>query len=346
MGDFDFLPGSIHRLGAPQSQQDDAGLWWVFSGFSNGMKQNETYVPDQAVGNEEYITANFVPGVQVTFLTSPTGLKLDVDGRVNWPGYGFIWGAGESHKVTAPAIQTDARGRKYQFTGWSNKGTAVQDIVVPNDRNGGLTMTATYQLLGQVRIITSPLGLGMNVDGVECLTPCIFDRESGAQMQIVAPKSIGDTSTSRRDFGNWSTGDATNKLLHFILAGGAIRARGPGDVQLLAPFRRRVLPRRRSGKCDGRGQRRLSLPPLGWGLDRIVFERPSHHDQPPRHHRQAGKSSLYRAGWSEERRGGDSRRNRCPGFDHRYLRRESLGSPGSAPGESSGANLGEYHRVG
>src|SRR5262249_10745273 len=45
VGDFDFLPGSQHKLAAPQSQTDDAGLWWVFSGFSNGLGNNSTYIP-------------------------------------------------------------------------------------------------------------------------------------------------------------------------------------------------------------------------------------------------------------------------------------------------------------
>jgi uncharacterized protein (TIGR03437 family) len=208
-GDFDFLPGSPHRIGAPQSQRDDTGLWWVFAGFSNGLKQNEIYIPDQRVSTPDLITANFVAGVPATFLTSPAGLKLDIDGRQNWPNYNFIWGAGETHSVSAPAMQTDSRGRKYQFAGWSNKGAASQEITVPNDRYAGITLTATYQILGQVQITTTPLGLKITVDGSECTTPCTFDRESGAQLQAAVPRTVPTSALARYEFEAWTNGQTT-----------------------------------------------------------------------------------------------------------------------------------------
>jgi uncharacterized protein (TIGR03437 family) len=210
MGDFDFLPGSQHRIGAPQSQKDDAGLWWVFSGFSNGLKSNDIYVPDGLTATPAYITANFVPGIPATFLTTPGGLKLEVDGRQNWPGYNFIWGAGEQHRVSAPATQTDSRGRKYVFVGWSNDGTAEQFVTVPNDRFG-MTLTAKYQILGQVRVTSQPPGINVTVDGADCKTPCTFDRESGSQMTVQAPPTVPASFLQRYDFDNWD-GQATSLL--------------------------------------------------------------------------------------------------------------------------------------
>ena len=42
-GQFDFLPGSVHHIGAPTPQHDNAGNYWVFSSFNNGLGQNATY---------------------------------------------------------------------------------------------------------------------------------------------------------------------------------------------------------------------------------------------------------------------------------------------------------------
>src|SRR5262249_43087096 len=71
IGDFDFLPGSKHLIGAQVAQQDDAFRWWVFTGFSNGIPNNTYYTADGNPGNAEYIVANFAPGYPATFLTLP-----------------------------------------------------------------------------------------------------------------------------------------------------------------------------------------------------------------------------------------------------------------------------------
>ena len=46
------------------------------------------------------LTANFVPGVNVNFLTVPAGLSLNVDGRSNWIAYAFVWGVGDTHTAS------------------------------------------------------------------------------------------------------------------------------------------------------------------------------------------------------------------------------------------------------
>ena len=122
VGDFDFLPGSTHRIGAPQAQQDYQGQWWVFAGFSNGMGNNALYTTNVAVNQVDAIIAKFVPGVPAAILSNPAGLKMEIDGRSNWPGPTFMWGAGEKHTVTAPPTVSDSKGRKYTFLKWSNNG--------------------------------------------------------------------------------------------------------------------------------------------------------------------------------------------------------------------------------
>ena len=135
----------------------------------------------------ETITAKFVPGARVSFLTSPTSLKLMVDGRDNWPSYNFVWAIGSKYTVTAPAEQFDATGRKYVFKGWSNGGPATQDIVVTPAPNGGVRLIANYELMNRTVIGSTLSGLTVKVDGVDCVTPCSVDRASGTSARVTVP---------------------------------------------------------------------------------------------------------------------------------------------------------------
>jgi uncharacterized protein (TIGR03437 family) len=202
-GDFDFLPGSAHQIGAPQSQRDIYGKLWVFSSFSDGLPQNGTYIADYNTGTPDLVIATFVPGAYISFLTNPPGLGLSVDGRTNWPGYTFVWGYGETHTVSAPATQADSKGRKYNFQSWSNKGPATQTLVVPSD-GSEINMTANYQELGQVQITSNPPGLTLTADGSTCVTPCSLDRVAGTTIVVTAPASVPNTQLSRFDFDNFS----------------------------------------------------------------------------------------------------------------------------------------------
>jgi uncharacterized protein (TIGR03437 family) len=223
IGDFDWLPGSPHQIGAPQSQRDKSGNWWVFSNFSDGIPQNGTYTPDTNTGTPDDVAVNFVPGAYAIFLTNPPGLSLSVDGRTNWPGYSFIWGQGETHTVAAPATNTDAQGRQYQFVGWSNKGAATQTLIVPG--NGAqISLTATYQELGQIQVTSTPPGLTLTVNGAACPTPCTVSQLAGTQMTVIAPASIPNTQLSRYDFDSWagSAGSGTSGSLSLTFTGAAL----------------------------------------------------------------------------------------------------------------------------
>ncbi len=205
IGDFDFLPGSAHQIGAPSPQMDAAGKYWVFSAFSDGLTQNSSYVTDTLINQVDLVYANFVPGVQATFTTVPNGLSLQIDGRSNWPAYNFVWGQGETHHIVAPPTQTDSKGRVWQFVSWSNQGAAAQDITVPNGVPS-IGLTATYQILGQVQITSAPSGLSLTVDGAPCVTPCIVNHTAGTKMDVLSPSSIPSGPASRYDFDSWSAG--------------------------------------------------------------------------------------------------------------------------------------------
>lgn len=208
IGDFDFLPGSSHTIGANTPQTDSTGNYWVFEGFTNGIGQNGTYIPDNATNVAATVTASFVPGVKVTLTPSQPGLQLTVDGRSNWQGYNFVWGQGETHTISAPATQVDAQGRTWTFVSWSNGGAATQTLTIPTNTTN-LALTATFTEQPQVTINSNPSGLQFTVDGAPCATPCVVSRASGYSMQVIVPSVISSSSVSRINFSSWSDGSTS-----------------------------------------------------------------------------------------------------------------------------------------
>lgn len=213
-GDFDFGPGSTHTIAGISPQRDQFGKWWVFDSWSNGAGQNATYVTDGNTSTPDTLTAKFVMGAQVGFFTTPSGLKLSVDGRQNWPSYEFVWGVGTAHQVSAPANQFDAKGRQYTFQSWSNSGGAAQTVTVDQAAvTNGLRLTAAYGVLSRVVVQSSPSGLSVQVDGTTCQTPCTFDRDNGAQLRVTAPTTISLGDNARLDFTSWSDGAASDRTV-------------------------------------------------------------------------------------------------------------------------------------
>jgi uncharacterized protein (TIGR03437 family) len=165
------------------------------------------YAVDTNTSSSDTLTGTFVPAAHVGFLTNPTGLKLTIDDRQNWPGYNFIWGMGETHTVTASPTQTDAKGRKYTFQGWSNSGSPTQKVIVDQSAvSNGLLLTASYSVLSRVLVQSSPTGMTVQVDGTSCQTPCNVDRANGTQVHVTAQTQVGMGPVARLDFTSWSDG--------------------------------------------------------------------------------------------------------------------------------------------
>jgi uncharacterized protein (TIGR03437 family) len=205
MGEFDFLPGSTHTIGAVSPQQDNLQGTWVFEQYSNGATQNTPYVAGQNTTVADTLIAGFVPGVHVTLYSTPPGLKLMIDGRDNLPGTTFIWGQGDTHQITAESPQTDAKGRVWSFSSWSDGGTQAHTVTVPAT-NAGLILNAIYAEADQVTVTSSPAGLAFTVDGAACTTPCVLNKPAGGSSQVVAPSSIPNGPGTRYDFTTWSDG--------------------------------------------------------------------------------------------------------------------------------------------
>ena len=212
-GDFYFAPGSTHFISGVTPQRNTQG-WWVFNGWSNGLAQNGLYTVDTNVNTSAVLTANFIQGAQVAFLTSPTGLQLTVDGDSNYKSYDFVWGIGTTHTVAAPTTQKAANGRVYTFQNWSNQTAPSQTVTVASSMAAsGYRLTANFNELSRVVVQSSPSGLTLQVDGANCVTPCNVDRPSGATFQVTAPTQIPMGQGARLDFGSWSDGGASNHVI-------------------------------------------------------------------------------------------------------------------------------------
>jgi uncharacterized protein (TIGR03437 family) len=213
-GDFDFAPGSTHFISGMTPQTDSAGNWWVFNAWSNGLPQDALYQVDNNANIPATVIANYIQGARVGFVTAPSGLQLNVDGRSNWESYTFTWGVGTTHQVSASATQTGQNGRVYTFQNWSNQGPSSQSITVSSSMlSDGYTLTANYNELSRVVIQSSPSGQTVQVDGSNCLTPCNVDRPSGGTFQVTAPTQIPMGQGARLDFGSWSDGGASTHTI-------------------------------------------------------------------------------------------------------------------------------------
>jgi uncharacterized protein (TIGR03437 family) len=199
---------TTHSVGPVSPQQDVNGKWWAFQSWSDGGADNHAYKV-APFSTPDTITATYVAAANVSVITQPVGLKIKVDGRENvvYPYY-FNWGVGETHHLEAPAQQTDAQGRVWSFSGWSNGVTAAaQDFTVPLEADtGGARLTATYTQLAKLTVNSSLSALSVSVDGTACATPCEILRPLRAQVRVSAPQSVVQGDNSRADFNGWTGG--------------------------------------------------------------------------------------------------------------------------------------------
>ena len=201
---LDWAVQSVHTVGANAPQKDNFGKMWAFQSWSDGGDVNHAYtVPVTSM--PATLTANYVAAAAVNILTQPNGLKIKVDGQYNALNpYYFAWGIGETHHLEAAVQQTDAQGRLWQFSSWSNGGPAAQDVVVPPGADvTGLQFTATYTPLTKVTVNSSLAGLSVMLDGAACATPCVTQRAPGTQVHVSAPASVPQGDGSRQDFDGW-----------------------------------------------------------------------------------------------------------------------------------------------
>ena len=196
---------SVHTIDVVSPQMDGWGKMWIFKSWSDGGASQHAYrVP--SLDGPVTLTATFDPGVPINIRTSPQSLPLAIDGLNSPPPYYFLWLAGDTHRLEAPAQQTDGQGRIWTFAGWSNGVTGLaQDFQVPVE---DVWLTATYQLAGHLTVNGALANLTVKVDGADCALPCDIRRPVGTEVRISAPPSLPLGEGARADFAGW-TGSAT-----------------------------------------------------------------------------------------------------------------------------------------
>lgn len=206
IGEFDFVPGSTHVIGGISPQIDKTGRAWVFDKFSNGGGQDSAYIAGTDITNIDTVIGEFKRGVTMSVSTRPAGLKIRINGRDNWPENYFVFLPGSVHSVAAPLEQTDPKGRKYQFKRWSNGGSAAQEVTLPDNPDTTFHLTAEYEPMNQLVILSTGTGGHVLVDGEPCQTPCRVNRPAGAEVQLEAPEITPVSADHRLVFDSWSDG--------------------------------------------------------------------------------------------------------------------------------------------
>ncbi len=230
----DWAFGGQYPLSAPDAQQDKFGQWWMFDSWSSGGAQTHVYTVTEA-GNFG-LTASFKRGYQAIFETSPYGLRLNIDGRENWPTYLFTWAVDSVKKVVAPLEQVDASGRRWRFVQWEHGGEAAQSVTVKGD----LRWKAVYERQPRLTVESVPTGLSFTVDGQLCRTPCQFDRAPGTVLSIAASPTIPLTADSRLELSAGSSETVTltaDQRLRFTYVRAyrlstAVQPEGSGTVEV------------------------------------------------------------------------------------------------------------------
>jgi uncharacterized protein (TIGR03437 family) len=219
-GDFDLAPGSLHTLAAEPVQTTINAESWVFANFSNGLMQNSVYRVPSNVATTEVVAARFLRGVRSAMRPNNPGLHLIIDGAALLPQafYTYVWAEGSTHRVNAPLTQRDADGRMWRFVRWSDGGEADHLVTVPVGAQA-FNLDATYEQLGQVQVTSTPPGVLLRVDGVDCTTPCRFDRMPDHAVRVEAPALVAIDESSRYEFAGWNVG-AKERTLQFTFSSG------------------------------------------------------------------------------------------------------------------------------
>ncbi len=88
----------------------------------------------------------------------------------------------------------------------------------------GIRLTASYTSFGIIIVDSTPQGVLMAVDGVDCATPCNLQRPLGAIVHVVAPAAVGLAVDTRLNFAGWLDSPLAARTLTFTAAPQLLRA--------------------------------------------------------------------------------------------------------------------------
>ena len=183
----------------------------------------------------------FEPGKRVRVFTDPAGMQVLVDrtpirpeypcpdfARISPPGPAgfpglcpgeFDFARFTTHVFSAPSPQMGPDGKDYVFVGWSNGGGQNMPLVIEEDLNIPLSLTARFVRAVVVSVETAPRGLKLSVNGRDNWPSQFFPQAPGAKMSLVAPLEQADKSGRRYRFRSWSQGGQAAQ--EFVVPAGA-----------------------------------------------------------------------------------------------------------------------------
>jgi uncharacterized protein (TIGR03437 family) len=119
---------------------------------------------------------------------------------------------GSTHILAAPPVQNDSQSRTWVFTGFSN-GLGENSIYTANsDTSTTDTFFANFAPFAPTRVLTSPPGLTVNVDGQNFSTTTSMAWGEGQTHHLIAPLNQNDATGRPWTFAGWSQGGNADQI--------------------------------------------------------------------------------------------------------------------------------------
>lgn len=191
------------------------------------------------------ITAVFVKAKRVRIRSNPLGLSLIVDHQLVQPGaiatsaysgdpycpinyaqlpiafpVGYVplcvgdfdFLPGSTHLLAAPPVQNDAMSNTWVFSGFSNGLGQNSIYTAGSDTSTTDTFFADFSAYAPTRVLTSPPGLTVNVDGQNLSNTTSLAWGVGQTHHLIAPPTQNDATGRPYTFVGWSQGGTADQI--------------------------------------------------------------------------------------------------------------------------------------
>ncbi len=164
-------------------------LGYDFNHWSDGASGNQN--PKTITMNStKNVIANFTAWPEITITTSPSGLKIVVDGNEFTSPKKFTWQPNSNHTLKINSPQNGNNGSRYVYVNWNDGGSQEHQITTPSSAT---IYKANFKTQYQLTVNVTPTGSG-SID----VNPSGDWFDSGAQVNLTA------NASSNYGFLNWS----------------------------------------------------------------------------------------------------------------------------------------------
>ncbi len=201
--------GSPHSINAVSPQFGPTpNSRWIWTNWSDGLAQSHTI----ACSGPQTLTAYFALQYQVTVITNPVGLLIEVDGVPRPTPYVVWWDENTVHSLGALSPQDLIPGSSmYVWVSWSDAGPQFHDITV----TGADTYVASFTLQYKITITTDPAGVGLEIlaDGMPQTAPYVVWLDSGTSYSLDVPTPQVVAAGERYVFNSWSDAQPKSHII-------------------------------------------------------------------------------------------------------------------------------------